>query len=271
MTILLIRRDMRYYFICNWKMYPSSFDKARSLLTDYNKLFVPTKKENWINKKIVICPPAPFFQLFDEKRLHTIKLGSQNIFWKSAGNYTGQISARMVKDFGAEYTIIGHSELRSSGDSDLIINLKIKEALKYYITPIICVGYKDFLRETLNILNSISSEEVNKMIFADEPIEAIGSSNPEDPLKVEKAIRQIKKLIYQRFRKKFFVKVFGLGGNKSNIPKPAILYGGSVNVQNYKKYLSISDLGGFIIGRESLNPTNIKEIALGFDQNNENK
>jgi len=256
---------MRYYFICNWKMYPSSIDRARSILSDYNKLFTPTKKEDWINKKIVICPPAPFFQLFDEKRLHTIKLGSQNIFWKSAGNYTGQISARMAKDFGAEYVIIGHSELRSNGDSDLIINLKIKEALKYYITPIVCVGYKDFLRETLNILNSFSAEEVGKMILAYEPLEAIGSNNPEDPLKVEKAIRQIKKLIYQRFRKKFFVRVFGLGGNKRSIPNPAILYGGSVNAQNYKNYISISDLGGFIIGRESLNPANIKEIALGFD------
>ena len=246
-------------------MYPSSFDKARSLLTDYNKLFTPTKKENWINKKIVICPPAPFFQLFDEKRLRTIKLGSQNIFWKSAGNFTGQISARMAKDFGAEYVIIGHSELRVNGDSDLVINLKIKEALKYYITPVVCVGHKDFLRETLNVLNSFSAEEVGKMIFAYEPVEAVGSNNPEDPVKVGKAIRQMKKLIYQRFRKKFFVRVFGLGGNKNPIPKPAILYGGSINAQNYKNYTSISDLGGFVIGRESLNPTNIKEIALGFD------
>lgn len=246
-------------------MYPSSFDKARSLLADYNKLFVATKKENWINKKIIICPPAPFFQLFDEKRLHTIKLGSQNIFWKSAGNYTGQISARMAKDFGAEYVIIGHSELRSSGDTDLIINLKIKEALKYYITPIVCVGYKDFLRETLNILNSFSAEEVNKMIFAYEPAGAVGGAAPADPAKVEKAVRQIKKLIYQRFRKKFFVRAFGLGGNKSSVPKPAILYGGDVNLQNYKSYISIPDLGGFVLGRESLNPANIKEIALGFD------
>jgi len=261
---------LKYYFICNWKMYPSSFNKARALLSDYNKLFVSTKKENWINKKIVICPPAPFFQLFDEKRLNTIKLGSQNIFWKSAGNFTGQISARMVKDFGAEYAIIGHSELRSNGDTDLIVNLKIKEALKYYIIPIVCVGYKDFLRETLNVLNSFSAEEVNKLIFAYEQYESIGSINPESPEKVERAIHQIKKLVYQRFRKKFFVKVFGLGG-KNNIPKPAILYGGSVNAANYKKFLTIPDLGGFIIGRESLNPANIKEIATGFNQSYENK
>ncbi|MDD5731810.1 MAG: triose-phosphate isomerase [Patescibacteria group bacterium] len=262
---------MRYYFICNWKMYPSSFGKARALLADYNKFFTPTKKENWINKKIVVCPSAPFFQLFDEKRTHTIKLGSQNIFWKSTGNYTGQISARMAKDFGVEYVIIGHSELRANGDTDILVNLKIKEALKYYITPIVCVGHKDYLRETLNVLNDFSSDEVNKMIFAYEPIEAIGTNNPEDPEKVEKAVRQIKKLIYQRFRKKLFVRMFGLGGNKNNIPKPAILYGGSVNLQNYKKFLSIPDLSGFVVGRESLNPSNIKEIALGFDNSHETR
>lgn len=257
---------MKYYFICNWKMYPSGFAKARLLLGDYNKLFAPTKKEKWLDKKVVICPPAPFFQLFDEKRIRSVKLGAQNIFWKSSGNYTGQISARMAKDFGSEYVIIGHPELRANGDTDLIVNLKIKEALKYYITPIVCVGYKDFIRETQNILNSFASEEVNKMIFAYEPLAAIGGSSPETSERVERAIRKIRKLIYQRFRKKFYVKMFGLGSGKNDVPKPAIVYGGSVNAQNYKNYTSMPDLGGFIFGRESLSPENIKKIVDGFDK-----
>ena len=256
---------MRYYFICNWKMNPASFGKARSLLNEYNKLFVPNKKERWLDKKVVVCPPFLYFQLFDQYRARSIHLGAQNIFWKSRGNYTGQVSAKMIKDFGSEYVIVGHSELREAGDNEYLIREKIREALKFSITPIICVGYNDYIKETLNILNSFLAEEINRMIFAYEPVEAIGSNNPISPERVEEVIHGMKKLIYRKFRKKLFARLFGLGGRKNLIPHPAILYGGSINLQNYKNYLRVPDLGGFVIGRESLNPVNIKEIALGFD------
>lgn len=255
---------MRYYFICNWKMNPAGFDKARSLLGDYNKLFNPTRKEKWLNKKIIVCPPFVYFQLFDEDRNRSIRLGSQNIFWKSKGNYTGQVSARMVRDFGAEYVLIGHSELREAGDNEIIIKEKIKEALKFGITPVVCLGYGDYVKELLNIINNFSAEDVNKMIIAYEPVSAVGTGNFLSHDKLNNVIRNIKRIIYRKFRRKFFSRVFNLGANKSFIPHPAILYGGSVNVQNYKKYLNISDLSGFVLGRESLEPKNVKEIITGF-------
>ena len=258
--------EVRYYIICNWKMNPSSFEKARALLMDYNKTFGLEKKEKWINKRIVVCPPSVYFQLFDEQRKMMIKLGAQNIFWKSAGSYTGQVSAKMVKNFGGEYTIIGHSENRALGEHDGIINLKIEEALKNYITPIVCVGYRDHIRETRSVVNYFSAEELNRMVFAYEPKDAVGTSNPASPERVAEVIRNIKKTIFKKFKQRYILGVINLSGKKRLVPHPAILYGGSVNILNYKDYTGIPDLGGFVVGRESFNPENIKEIIKNIDK-----
>uniref|UniRef100_A0A7C4R614 Triosephosphate isomerase n=1 Tax=candidate division CPR3 bacterium TaxID=2268181 RepID=A0A7C4R614_UNCC3 len=256
---------MRYYFICNWKMNPTSFAKAKSLLNDYNKIFTPSKKEKWINKKIIVCPSFLNFQLFDQNRSRTIHLGSQDIFWSSKINSTGKISAKMIKDFGAEYVIIGHSELRSNGDNEFIIREKIKESLRFGITPVVCLGYRDYIKELLTIINNFLPEEINKMILAYEPREFIGSDNSANPKKVEEAVRNIKKIIYRKFKRNILFRFFSLGSKRNTIPRPAIIYGGSVNIVNYTDYINIPDLGGFIIGRESLNPENIKHIATNFD------
>lgn len=257
---------MRYYLICNWKMNPSSYDKARTLLTAYNKILSSNKRERWANKRVVVCPPYLYFHLFDEQRARMIKLGAQDVFWKSGGSYTGKVSAKMAKDFGVEYAIIGHSELRIMGDNNLIVNLKIKEALRNGITPVVCVGYKDYRIETRNIVGAFSAEEVNRMIFAYEPYDAIGSKNPASVDRVALSIRQIRKVIVRKFRRKAVLKFVGLGSKKDIIPRPAILYGGSVSVENYKEFLTIPDLNGFVLGRESLKPQSVNEIIVNMDK-----
>ncbi len=247
-------------------MNPSSFDKARSLLSAYNKILSENKKEKWANKRVVVCPPYLYFHLFDQMRSRMIKLGAQDVFWKSSGSYTGKVSAKMAKDFGVEYAIIGHSELRVMGDSNLVVNLKIKESLRNGIIPVICVGYKDFRVETRNVVNAFSAEDINKMIFAYEPHEAIGSDNPASVDKVAYSIRQIRKTIFRKFRRKAVLKFVGLGSKKDIIPRPAVLYGGSVNIDNYKNFLAIPDLNGFILGRESLKPNSVSEIIVNIDK-----
>ena len=247
-------------------MNPSSYSKARSLLADYNKVFTLEKRERWTNKRLVVCPPSIYYQLFDEQRKLNIKLGGQNIFWKSSGSYTGQISAKMLKNFGGEYVILGHSENRALGEHDGIINLKIDDALKNYITPIVCVGYRDCLKEARSVINYFSEEELNRIIFAYEPHGAIGSSSPASPENVALVMRKIKKMIFKKFKEKYIFGAINLTGKKRIIPRPAIIYGGSVDINNYKNYLTIPDLGGFILGRESFNPQNIKEMLLEIDR-----
>mgnify|MGYP001589745616 CR=1 FL=1 len=256
---------MRSYIVCNWKMHPSSFDKARELLGAYNKLFrVSRGKQSGgsLVTQIVICPPFLYFQLFDEKRGRNISLGAQNIFFRDGeGSYTGQISARMVREFGAEYVLIGHGEVRRLGEGSSSILLKVQHALRRGIKPIICVGYQDHVRETRHIITHFSADEVQKMIFAYEPTDAVGTGNPETPEVVARAVHDIKRLIFKRFKKKYFLGLVGIGGSKYLVPRPPILYGGSVTPDNYKRYIANSDVDGFVIGKESLNAESIKKIA----------
>jgi len=247
-------------------MNPASYAKARTLLGEYNKAFGSEKREKWINKRVVVCPPSVYFQVFDEERKAIIKLGSQNMFWKSSGSYTGQISAKMIKGFGGEYVILGHGENRALGEHEGVINLKIEEALKNYITPVVCVGYRDYIKETKSIVNYFSAEELNRIIFAYEPSRFVGSSNPADPADVAESIRNIKKIIFKKFKQKYILGIINLSGKKRLIPRPAILYGGDVNISNYKSYTAIPDLGGFVVGRESFYPENIKEIIKNIDK-----
>jgi len=253
---------MKYYLVCNWKMNPYSFNKAKELIISYNKLFRSKKKKSKKNLiEIIICPPYLYFQLVDERRSKAIKLGAQDIFWESKGPYTGKISARMIKEFGAEYVIIGHSELRRLGDTENLVNMKIREALKRNIIPLVCIGYDNYLKELKSVVNSFSADEINRMIFAYEPIEAIGTGMPASIQEVERAVKEMKKTIYKRFRRKYFLGLVRLGGKKSFIPRPPILYGGSVNPENCEMYIHNIDIQGFVIGKESLKPESIKKIA----------
>lgn len=253
---------MKYYIVCNWKMNPASFDRARELIFSYNKLFHSPRKREKANKiEAIVCPPFLYFQLLDEKRSKAIKLGAQNIFWTSSGNHTGQISAKMIRDFGGEFVLIGHSELRRVGDDDKIVNAKAREALKKNLTPIVCVGFSDLAREVRNIVNNFSAEEVNSMIFAYEPVEAVGTGKAVLSERVKKATYEIRKIIYRRFKRRSFWGLVQLGGKKHLIPHPPILYGGSVDNSNCSGYIEKSDIDGFVIGKESLNPEGVKKIV----------
>jgi len=256
----LKRRAMKYYVVCNWKMNPSSFDKAKGLIDCYNKTLRSRKSKNGNTVKLIVFPPFVYFQLIDERRSKAIELGAQDIFWKGSGPYTGKISASMVKEIGAQFVIVGHSSLRRLGDSEEVVNMKIREALKKNLTPIVFVGTYDYAKETRSVSSNFSAEEINKMIFTYEPVEAVGTLNPAPSDKVARAIREIKKIIYKRFRRKNFWGLVSLGGRKYLIPKPMILYGGSIDPNNCETYLHDTDVGGFVIGRESLKPKSIEKI-----------
>lgn len=251
---------MRYYLVCNWKMSPSSFLKARGLLDLYNKEFSSQKRESWLNRRLVVCPPFTYFQLLEESRKTQIRLGSQDIAWNGKEMQTGKISGKMLKNFGTSYVLIGHSELRDDGDSEYRVLLKIKEAIKNSIIPIVFLGHSDYIKEVRSVLNSFGADQVNKMIFVYEPRSSIGKDRPSDPDDVAEAIREIKKNIYIRFKKSFFSRMTGIGSRNHLMPHPAILYGGSVDANNYKKFLKIPDLNGFVVGRESMFPGNLKKI-----------
>ena len=183
------------------------------------------------NLEIIIFPPLTllnFASVYIKEKNLPIKLGAQNVSPFGIGAYTGEVNAGQIKEF-ADYVLIGHSERRSNfGESDEMINKKIERAQESGLSPIVCVS---------NIAQ-IKSLVRNDIIIAYEPIEAIGTGNPEDPKSTGLMAEQIKKI-----------------ANNSRI-----IYGGSVNAQNLKNYISLDNIEGVLVGGESLTPFSFSEI-----------
>lgn len=231
----------------------------KKLIVANFKMNEPNLK-NWSGFKppkgaeVVICPS--FLQLnFFNKIKNGFKLGAQDLFWenlRSGGAYTGEISANMLKNSGVEYVIVGHSERRKwLGESDEIINKKLKTALAGGLKAILCVGEpkevrkhglktaKNFVRGQLKKdLLGIKKSELKNITIAYEPIWAIGTGTPDKPNEAEEMANFIKTLISVK-----------------------VLYGGSVNSKNSEKFLSHKDIDGALVGGASLDPKEFKKIA----------
>ena len=224
------------YFIANWKMFGglnslNSIDKVI-------KFFKTFKKNNLI--KIIYCPPSTLIGPMSNKLKNTkIEIGAQNCHeHESYGAFTGSINSKMLKNIGAKYVIIGHSENRQAGESNRLINSKIKSALKSGLKVIFCIGEtlkekrkkitKKILSKQLQVgLDKIRSQ--NKIIIAYEPVWSIGTGLIPKNNDLYETINFIKK----RMR------------------KLKVLYGGSVNPKNMKYLKSIDNLDGFLIGGAS--------------------
>ena len=126
---------MKKLIVANWKMNPDRFSKAELLVNAVQKKVALEK-----NVKIVLCLPYPWLTDISHKKYKGLNFGAQNVFWENKGAYTGEVSPTMLKSSGVEYVIIGHSERRKLGETDEMINKKIKATLKADLKPILCVG-----------------------------------------------------------------------------------------------------------------------------------
>ncbi len=235
------------YFIANWKM----FGDLRSL-NSLDKV-IKFSKSNKINKgRLIYCPPYTLIRSFLKKfEKCQIDIGGQNCHESEIfGPYTGSINCRMLKNIGANYVIIGHSENRKNGENDKLINLKIKSALKAKLKVIFCIG------ETLNQKRKkntklILSEQIQtalrgiknkKNIFiAYEPIWAIGTGIIPKPKDLFNTVKFIKSKFKDKSQK--------------------VLYGGSVSPQNIKDLKKIDNINGFLIGGASQNSKKFIDIV----------
>ena len=238
------------YLIANWKMFGSTKD-----LKSIKKVIKFSKNAKYRNVKIIYCPPYTLLSSFKKLLKKTnLKLGAQNChFNEFSGSYTGSISPNMIKSVGARYVIIGHSENRNKGDSNLIINKKIISALNQKLKVIFCIG------ETLNekrknktnfilkkqIIKGLKNiKKLDNIIFAYEPVWCIGTGIIPNINDLKINIIKIKKILK----------------NKFNSKKPVILYGGSVNSKNITQLNEISQIKGFLIGSASQNTNKFIDI-----------
>lgn len=234
--------------IANWKMNPGSFAEAGQLFAE-----IKQTASKLSNVKTVIAPPFVYLGELNKSYLgHKIEFAGQDVFWERKGSFTGEISSAMLKDRGATYVIIGHSERRALGEGDEEVNKKVVAAIQADLTAVLCVGesdrdhkdgtYLSFLTSQLkSAFNGVSRGKLSRVIVAYEPIWAIGKSEEEamKPEELHETVLFIKKVISGLFGKSFGLKV-------------PILYGGSAEKGNTEVLLTKGMVDGLLVGHASL-------------------
>ena len=233
------------YFIANWKMFGglNSLNSIHKVV----KFFKTFKKNKFI--KIIYCPPSTLIRPMSKKLKKTnIEVGAQNCHEQNTyGAFTGSINSMMLKNVGAKYIIIGHSENRQVGETNKLINLKIKNTLKSGLKVIFCIGEtlqekrkkitKQVLTKQIKLgLSKIKNKK--NVIIAYEPIWSIGTGLIPKHSELFQTISFIKKK------------------NKKN----KVLYGGSVNPKNIHELKSINNIDGYLIGGASQDPKKFIDI-----------
>lgn len=218
-----------------------------------------SKKINKNKCDIVICPPFPFLFIKNKLKDKKIKLGSQNVFFEKEGSYTGEVSASMLSGFNVGYTIVGHSERRSLGENNEIINKKILALLKSKINPVLCVGeldrdhngfYLSFIKNQIEEgFKDIPKNQLKNITIAYEPVWAIGKNanreaTPKEFIEIKIFIKKILSDIY--------------GAKIANDVR--VVYGGSVNPLNALSFIKEGESDGLLVGRDSLNANKFLEI-----------
>lgn len=233
----------------NWKMNKTR-PEAKELIEQIKA--VPAVKET--GKGIQVVVGVPFTNLetaVNAVKGTNIKVAAQNVHFEKNGAFTGEISADMLKEIGAEYVITGHSERRQYfGETDETVNKRTKAALNAGLSPIMCIGEllgereagiteEVLSRQTKLGLAGFTADEVKKTIIAYEPVWAIGTGKTATAEQAGEACGLVRAVI---------AKLYG----KSTADAVTIQYGGSMNAKNAAELLAQEDVDGGLIGGASL-------------------
>lgn len=243
----------------NWKMNLNHLEA----IAVTQKLAYSLEERDFDAVDVVIIPPFTDIRsvqtLVDGDRLR-ISYGAQDISPEESGAFTGDISGSMLKKLDCSYVIVGHSERRAiHGESDELVNRKIRAVLDNEMTPIFCIGEELAIRESGNHvehvlqqvragLKGLHKPDLKKIVFAYEPVWAIGTgktATPEDAQEVCSAIRnELKKI-----------------ANEEIAENAKILYGGSVKSANVVDIMRQADVDGALVGGASLDPEEFARIC----------
>ncbi len=239
---------MRKLVIANWKMHYGPV-KAGAWIRAFRRERLP--------KDLDIGVAVPHVSLAAARaslgRAGVPLLGAQDVFWANEGNYTGEISPAMLKEFGLSFSLVGHSERRINlGETDEMVNKKANALQKAGIRPVICVGETEAQKKKGETLKVVRAQVVAALaglkgdgdaapVFAYEPVWAIGTGKPctaEEAKDVHLAIREV------------LAKKFG----KEIAKEISIIYGGSVDQRSVVEYVTTTDIDGVLVGGASLDP-----------------
>ncbi len=229
----------------NWKMYKTPGESV-----EFVKSLVGNMKE-YNDRDILICPPFTSLGAVSDalSKNSSIKLGAQNMHFEDEGAFTGEISAKMLAGIGVEYVICGHSERRNIfGESNCIVNRKVRKTAESGMKPILCVGEKLEQRDAGKTFDVIGSqvkesldgfEKTGQLVVAYEPVWAIGTGKTATPEQAEEVHLFIRNLLAEMYGK-------DVSGDI------VILYGGSVKPDNIDSIMKQEDIDGVLVGGASL-------------------
>ena len=237
----------------NWKM-----NLNRQQAIDLAGAIAKTEAEGPAD--ILVCPSFVYLDSVRQTlgKSH-VKLGAQDVYFESAGAFTGETSVLMLKEFGCSFVILGHSERRHvMGETDEIVNRKVKKALEAGLTPILCVGEMLAEREsdqTMQVirtqiegsLSGIESSQIGQIVVAYEPVWAIGTGKTATPDQAQEVHADLRKILAERY-------------NSESSNNVRTLYGGSVKPSNAADLLSQPDIDGALVGGASLAAEDFVEI-----------
>lgn len=239
----------------NWKMNPVANDSAIELAKDIDGAVA---KLNLDNSKVeaVICPPFTEIEEIARISRASIAIGAQDAWPGESGAFTGEVSMGMLAKIDIDYVILGHSERRRyQNETSEVVNQKLKSALKYNITPIVCVGESEkgqhelVTKQLIESVKGLTSEEINKIVIAYEPVWAIGTGDNADGNYVVDVLTNLRTVLNNQ------------GANQPSVP---ILYGGSVNAKNATEYASRMEINGVLVGGASINAEEFIKIIKAF-------
>jgi triosephosphate isomerase (TIM) len=229
----------------NWKMYKTS-GEARDFFDTFNMLPKPGTVD------VVICPPFPLLSAVGEAcRAGGLRLGAQNMYWDTAGAFTGEVSPLLLRDLEVQYVIVGHSERRQLfAETDQNVSRKVKAAFAADLVPIVCVGEtlqqrhsgqtEAVVREQVAAaLGGLDPSHVRRLVIAYEPVWAIGSGLPATANDAEQVALLIRRQIGDLFSLKVARDV-------------RIQYGGSVKPDNIAEFMAGAEIDGALVGGASL-------------------
>jgi len=251
--------------VANWKMNPASLKEAKILFSSAKKT-----ASRLSNVETVICPPFIYLTELGHS-MSKLKSGAQDVsIFDFEGAHTGEISAKMLKNSGVKYAIIGHSERRKFGETNETINKKIGISLSSGLKVIFCVGeetrdeegkFTEFIEQQINEgLKGLNQNLMKGLIIAYEPVWAISgrakskSDNPESAFQIIVLIRKI---------------LMDIAGNELARKIP-VLYGGSVGAINAKQFLKEGQMDGLLVGSKSLDKEEFKKILMTAENINGN-
>src|SRR6266436_2967488 len=240
----------------NWKMNMTQAESARFVESFLRNVGEITDVE------VVIIPPFTAIAKVSEAlgRAHNIKVGAQNMYWEKSGAFTGEISAALLRDLFVHYVVLGHSERRTFfGETDEIVNKKVRAAHEATLRPIVCVGETLEQRDKGNVekilsiqlrgsLKDLSEKELQETVIAYEPVWAIGTGRNATPEQAQEAHAFIRHTLLEM-------------SDETTADRVRIQYGGSVKPENARDLMTQPDIDGALVGGASLDPRSFALIV----------